>query len=56
MRTQLGAIGAALVLLALMLACGGGPADKYTRDCTARNGHVVVTHRRGSTVRICAPN
>lgn len=58
MKARLAAISAALTLLALTTAgsCGQGPADKYTRNCAARDGHVVTTHRGSSTSRVCVPN
>lgn len=50
------ALAAAVVVLAATTAGGcGGPADKFTRDCTAKGGHVVVTNRQGSMSKVCLP-
>lgn len=51
-------VGTALVVLVATTAggCGGkDKGDKFTRDCTARGGH-VSTHREGHKVtRVCLP-
>lgn len=56
MKTRIGSIIAAIVVLAATTAGGcGDKDDEFTRDCKVKGGHVVTQKRDGSTSRICLP-